>query len=56
MVTAEKATVLPFDTKPIPTFPWSETETIDSKKEGFRKYWRANIGRRRIVEPDPLVR
>lgn len=56
MVTAEKATLLPFDTKPVPTFPWSETETIEFKKEGFRKYWRANIGRRRIVEPDPLVR
>lgn len=55
MVTAEKSTVLPFDTKPVPTFPWGETETIELRREGFRKYWRANIGRRRIVEPDPLV-
>jgi TIR- and PNP-associating SLOG family len=56
MVCARKSTDLSFDTKPVPTLSWSESETVEERRRLFWGYWRANANRRRIVEPDPLIR
>jgi hypothetical protein len=56
MVCAHQSSELPFDTKPVPTLRWNETDTIEERRRKFRDYWRANANRRRIVEPDPLIR
>lgn len=56
MICARESTTLPFDTKPVPTCFWKRKETIEERRRKFRVYWQANINRRRIVEPDPLIR
>jgi hypothetical protein len=56
MVCARESTTLPFDTKPVPTLFWNEANTIDERRRKFREYWQSNANRRRIVEPDPLIR
>ena len=56
MVCAKESTALPFDTKPVPTLFWSETDTLEERRRKLREYWQANRRGRRIVEPDPLIR
>ena len=55
MVCARQGTNLPFDIAPVPTHFWYPGGTLSDRKEQFRNYWKANINRRPIVEPDPLV-
>jgi hypothetical protein len=56
MICARESTTLPFDTKPVPTCFWKKKESVEERRRKFRVYWQANINRRRIVEPDPLIR
>jgi hypothetical protein len=57
MVTAEEGTHNPFDIEPVPARFWkpSSSASLTERKDALLEYWRANAGRRRIVEPDPLV-
>lgn len=55
MVCAKSGTQLPFDIKPVPTHFWDPTQTLPVRVAAFRTYWKANIGRRPIVDPEPLM-
>jgi hypothetical protein len=55
MVCAKTGTRLPFDIAPVPTHFWYPGETLPDQRGRFRDYWKANINRRPIVDPDPLM-
>jgi len=57
MVLAEEGTRNPFDIEPVPTHFWKSdsSASLREKQIALREYWQANAGRRRIVEPDPLI-
>lgn len=55
MVTAAEGTHNPFDIQPVPTHFWDSATELTKSKADLLGYWRANAGRRRLVEPDPLV-
>lgn len=55
MICAKDGTKLPFDIGPVPTHFWEGTNTVAEQREKFRDHWKANINRRPIVEPDPLM-
>jgi len=57
MVLAEEGTKNPFDIEPVPTHFWKSdsSASLREKQIALREYWQANAGRRRIVEPEPLI-
>lgn len=55
MVNARQGSSIPFDVQAIPTNKWDPQETLEERKQQFRKYWQANKRRRPIVAEEPLV-
>ena len=57
IVTAADGTHNPFDIAPVPTHFWnpSADAELTKSKTDLLQHWQANVRRRRLVEPDPLV-
>jgi TIR- and PNP-associating SLOG family len=54
IVTAQKGTVLPFDSSCLETFPWDATEPAEECSKRFREHWARNIDTPPLVRPRGL--
>lgn len=52
LITAKQGTKLPFDTQALPCHFWRDDLDESSRRASFQDFWRRNINRPRLVQPD----
>jgi nucleoside 2-deoxyribosyltransferase len=54
IVTAQKGTVLPFDSSCLETHPWNANDSLEKRLQQFKEHWKRNINMPPLVRPRGL--